>query len=82
MLQVPFIRENKEAIITGLAKRNFDATTILDQVINTDESRRALQSELDNTKAESNSISKEIGNLYKSGKANEANALKEKTTAK
>jgi len=80
MLQVPFIRENKEAIITGLAKRNFDATTILDQVINTDESRRALQSELDNTKAESNSISKEIGNLYKSGKANEANALKEKTT--
>ncbi|WP_299884820.1 serine--tRNA ligase [uncultured Lacinutrix sp.] len=80
MLQVPFIRENKDAIITGLAKRNFDATTIVNEVIAVDEARRALQSELDNTKAESNSISKEIGNLYKSGKAAEANILKEKTT--
>ena len=81
MLQVPFIRENKDAVIAGLARRNFDATTIVNEVIVVDEARRTLQSELDNTKAESNTISKEIGNLYKSGKATEANVLKEKTGA-
>ena len=44
-----------------------------------DEKRRSLQTRLDNTLAESNSISKEIGALYKSGKAAEANVLKERT---
>lgn len=79
MLQVSFIRENKEAVIAGLTKRNFDAKAIIENVISVDDSRRALQTELDNTKAESNTISKQIGDLYKSGKATEANVLKEKT---
>ena len=80
MLQVPFIRENKDLVIERLAKRNIDATSMIDQVILFDEERRSIQTELDNTLAESNSISKEIGNLYKSGKAEEANLLKEKTS--
>ncbi|MHB0754857.1 serine--tRNA ligase [Polaribacter sp. M15] len=80
MLQVHFIRENKATVLEGLAKRNFaDAETIIEQVLTADENRRATQVELDNTLAESNKISKEIGNLYKSGKAQEANVLKEKT---
>jgi seryl-tRNA synthetase len=80
MLQVHFIRENKATVLEGLAKRNFaDAETIIEQVLTADENRRATQVALDNTLAESNKISKEIGNLYKSGKAQEANALKEKT---
>ena len=79
MLQVPFIRENKEAVIKGLAKRNMDATQMIDEVIALDEDRRSLQAKLDNVLAESNSISKEIGNLYKSGEAKKANELKEKT---
>ncbi len=78
MLQVPFIRENKEAVIAGLAKRNFEATAIVDEVIFADEARKATQTELDNTKAEANAISKQIGELYKSGKATEANILKAK----
>lgn len=80
MLQVPFIRENKALVIERLAKRNIDATQMIDDVINFDEDRKRLQTELDNTLAESNTLSKEIGNLYKSGKAQEANVLKEKTS--
>jgi seryl-tRNA synthetase len=79
MLQVAFIREHKEDVIKRLAKRNIDATEMIEQVLQLDEDRRALQAQLDTTLAESNSISKEIGNLFKSGKAAEANVLKEKT---
>ncbi|MBU3820532.1 serine--tRNA ligase [Flavobacteriaceae bacterium XHP0103] len=80
MLQVPFIRENKELVIAGLVKRNIDAAGMVDQVISLDEDRRRIQTELDNTLAESNALSKEIGNLYKSGQVQEANELKDKTS--
>ena len=80
MLQVPFIRENKEDVIKRLAVRNIDATQMIEDVISLDEDRRHTQTLLDNALAESNTLSKEIGNLYKSGKAAEANVLKEKTT--
>ncbi|WP_026776138.1 serine--tRNA ligase [Polaribacter sp. Hel_I_88] len=80
MLQVNFIRENKATVLQGLAKRNFaNAETIIEQVLTADENRRATQLELDNILAESNKISKEIGVLYKSGQAQKANILKEKT---
>ena len=79
MLQVPFIRENKEDVIKRLAVRNIDASQMIEDVISLDEDRRQTQTLLDNALAESNTLSKEIGNLYKSGKAAEANVLKEKT---
>ena len=79
MLQVPFIRENKDLVINRLAVRNIDATAMIEEVINLDEARRALQTKLDAILAESNAISKEIGILYKSGQAEKANALKSKT---
>lgn len=79
MLQVPFIRENKEDVIKRLAVRNIDASQMIEDVISLDEDRRHTQTLLDNALAESNTLSKEIGNLYKSGKASEANVLKEKT---
>lgn len=80
MLQVPFIRDNKDLVIERLAKRNIDATQMINDVILFDEERRALQAELDNTLAESNKLSKEIGVLYKSGEAEKATVLKAKTT--
>ncbi len=80
MLQVAFIRENKEVVINGLAKRNINATEMVNEAIGLDEERRNLQTKLDNTKAESNTLSKEIGNLFKSGEVQKANLLKEKTT--
>ncbi len=79
MLLVQQIIDNKEAIIEGLAKRNIEAAPILDKVIALDEERRATQTTLDNTLAESNKISKEIGILFKNGEAKKATILKEKT---
>tara|TARA_R110000765_G_scaffold11620_5_gene36688 strand:- start:2705 stop:3976 length:1272 start_codon:yes stop_codon:yes gene_type:complete len=79
MLQLQTIRENKEEIVLALGKRNIDAHTLLDKVLQLDEKRRTTQTQLDNVLAESNSLSKEIGALYKTGKAKEANILKEKT---
>ena len=80
MLQVAFIREYKEDVIKGLAKRNINAEQMVNDAITLDEERRALQTELDSLKAESNTLSKAIGNLYKSGEAQKANLLKEKPT--
>jgi seryl-tRNA synthetase len=80
MLQVQFIRDHKETVLKGLAKRNFaNAESILEEVLTTDEKRRATQVSLDNTLAESNKISKEIGAFFKSGEIKKASLLKEKT---
>ncbi|WP_416446358.1 serine--tRNA ligase [Leeuwenhoekiella sp. A16] len=79
MLHVVDIRENKEEYIKALAKRNFEASAVFEQVLEADEKRRATQAQLDNTLAESNKISKEIGSLFKNGEAQKANILKERT---
>lgn len=80
MLQLHALRTNKDQIAKALKKRNFDAEFHLDKVLSLDEKRRALQTDLDNTLAEGNKLSKEIGILFKSGKAEEANQIKQKTT--
>ena len=81
MLQVNFIRENKKTVLEGLAKRNFaDAENIIEKVLTADENRRGTQVLLDNTLAEANVISREIGQFFKSGEVQKANILKEKTT--
>lgn len=81
MLQVNFIRENKKTVLDGLAKRNFaDAENIIEKVLTADENRRATQVLLDNTLAEANVFSREIGQFFKSGEVQKANILKEKTT--
>lgn len=79
MLQLQLIRQKKEEIVSALKKRNLDAASLIDDILQLDEKRRATQAKLDNTLAESNKLSKEIGMLYKSGKTQEANALKQKT---
>ncbi len=80
MLLVQQIIANKEEYIKALAKRNFDAAPILEKVINLDEERRATQAKLDNTLADSNKLSKEIGMLFKNGEVKKATILKEKTS--
>ena len=80
MLQVQFIRDHKEAVLQGLAKRNFaNAERIIEQVLTADENRRGTQVQLDNTLSESNKMSKEIGAFFKSGEVQKATLLKEKT---
>ena len=81
MLQLQAIREKKDEIISALKKRNIDAAPLVEDVLRLDEKRRATQTKLDATLAESNKLSKEIGMLFKGGKAREANVLKEKTGA-
>ena len=79
MLQLAVIRENRTQVIAALSKRNMDAETLVDTVLNLDEQRRATQVALDNVLAEANVLSKQIGDLMKSGAHSEATALKAKT---
>lgn len=79
MLQVAFIRENKDEVIKRLAKRNLEAKSLVESVVALDEKRRATQVELDNILAESNKLSKDIGALMKNGEKAKAEILKEKT---
>jgi seryl-tRNA synthetase len=76
MLQIAFIRENQEKVIKALAKRNIDATQTVHQVVALDENRRATQLEMDNLLAETNKLSKDIGELMKSGEKSKAEILK------
>ena len=80
MLQIHFIRENKEEVITRLAKKNFEAAAIVERIVELDEKRRNTQVELDNLLAESNKLSKDIGEMMKNGEKAKAEILKEKTT--
>ncbi|MFB9120216.1 serine--tRNA ligase [Bergeyella porcorum] len=79
MLQVNFLRENKERVIAGLHKRNFKTIELVDEAIVADDERRKLQFELDENLAQMNKISKEIGILMKEGKKEDAEVAKAKT---
>ena len=81
MLQLQAIRDRKNEIIEALKKRNIDGGPLIQNVLDLDEKRRATQTQLDSTLAEANKLSKEIGMLFKNGKAQEANVLKEKTVS-
>jgi seryl-tRNA synthetase len=81
MLQVATIRENKEKILAGLAKRNKDFSSQIEEILTLDEKRKKMQNELDNNLAEANKLSKEIGDLFKSGKRDEADAMKPRVAA-
>jgi seryl-tRNA synthetase len=61
MLQVNYIRENREEVIAGLTKKNFKQLALIDQIIQFDEQRRALQVSSDTLAAEANAIAKQIG---------------------
>ena len=79
MLQISYIRENKDLVINGLKKRNFKELELVEEAIALDEQRRLIQTKLDNALAESNKLSKEIGALMKEGKRQEAEVAKAQT---
>ncbi|WP_128331078.1 serine--tRNA ligase [Apibacter sp. HY039] len=79
MLQVAFIKENREKVFNGLKKRNFAKLDLIDEILSMDESRKKIQFELDSELAEMNKISKEVGLLMKEGKKDEAEQSKLKT---
>ena len=80
MLPLSYLREHTEKIKEGLAKRNFPQPELVDKLLETDQKRRSLQSQLDETLSKSNQLAKKIGNLFKSGHAEKANALKSQST--
>lgn len=81
MLQVNYIRENTQEVIERLAKKHFDGSKIIPEIIEWDNTRKLTQTELDSILAESNHIAKQVGQLMKEGKKAEAEDLKNKSTA-
>lgn len=79
MLQLSFIRENKEMVIERLAIKNFDATKLINGVIELDELRRSTQKKLDDSLAKSNQLAKEIGQLFKAGNREAAEKIKQES---
>lgn len=81
MLQLNFIRENKDYVIERLKVKHFkNVEQVIEDLLEADNTRRSVQTESDKIKAESNAIAKQIGMLYKQGKSDEAEALKAKTS--
>lgn len=80
MLQVSFIRQNKERVLQSLRVRNYKQPEILEEVLEVDEARKAAKQELDQTRARAKKIAKAIGGLYKQGKREEAEAKKKEAT--
>ncbi|MEY4791531.1 MAG: hypothetical protein RIT34_338 [Bacteroidota bacterium] len=80
MLEIQRIRQEIDAIIAGLAKRNIDASSTLDEILALDQQWRSAKTSLDQVAAEMNQLAKSIGELFKSGKQEEAATLKAKTT--
>ena len=81
MLQVNYIRENRDQVVERLEVRNFKAVELVDEVIALDERRRQLQTESDSIAAEANAAARQIGELMRQGKREEAEAIKARSGA-
>ena len=79
MLELNYIRENADEIAKRLAIKNIDATETLNKIIDIDAQRRSAQKDLDDNFTEAKALARQIGDLFKSGKAAEANELKART---
>lgn len=80
MLTLKFIAENKELVLSGLEKKCFKATGIVDEILEIDAHRRTTQVTLDASLAELNLLSRSIGQFMKEGKKEEADIAKERTS--
>lgn len=80
MLQVSYIRENRDEVLNRLSVRNFKQPKLVDQIIKLDDDRRQTQTLFDSVSAESNAAAKKIGDLMRQGKKEEAEALKSTTS--
>ena len=81
MLELQRIRENKEEIIERLTVKNFDAATLVEEIIDLDRQRRAKQKMLDDTLARSKQLAKEIGRYFKSGEKEKAEVVRKESLA-
>ena len=79
MLQVSYIRDNREQVLERLAVKNFKQPQLVDEIIQLDEKRRTTQNQMDTVSAQANAAAKQIGELMRSGKKDEAEAIKANT---
>ena len=79
MLKTSYIIPNKEEVIKSLKKRNFDSEDLIAKLISLDERRKIIQTEYENMQAESNTISRQIGQLFKEGNKDEIPELKQRS---
>jgi len=81
MLQVSYIRDNREQVLERLAVKNFKQLHLVDEITGLDEKRRQTQNQMDSVSAQANSAAKQIGELMRNGKKDEAEAVKANTGA-
>ncbi len=79
MLLVPYIRENREHVIERLQRKNFKNVDLVDVIISLDEKRRSIQNQSDTVASEANALAKEVGELMRNGKKEEAEIVKQKS---
>ncbi len=80
MLLVKTITDNPEFVIERLAIKNRDARAQVEKIVELDRQKREIQKQMEDNKAEQNNLAKQIGDLYKQGKKDEADAMKQKST--
>ena len=78
MLEINILRSERDRVVEGLRKRNFSEEDLktIDRILDLDDNRKMVLTNLEQLKAESNQKSKEIGALFKEGKTEEANTLR------
>ncbi len=81
MLQLQYIRDNKEEVIARLSVKNIDAKSSIEKILEIDSDRRKVQNELDTLLNEANILAKQIGELMKAGKKAEAEDMKNRSGA-
>jgi len=81
MLTLKVITENTEEVIAKLAKKHYEARTIIGEVLATDQKRKTSQQVVDKNLAEVNQLSKSIGQWMKDGEKETAEAARSKVTA-
>ena len=76
MLQLSVLRGNIDGVKERLAHRNFKEISLVDDIIQLDDERKRLTFQYDETKAQINNISREIGKLMAGGEKEKAEAKK------
>ncbi len=81
MLQLSVLRENTQEVKERLYKRNPAFLNVVDEVLVLDEKTRAAKQEMENNQAEANKIAKQVGELMKNGKREEAEEVKKQSSS-
>ncbi len=76
MIPLNIIREKTDWVIERLAVKNYQATDTVKAICVLDDKRKETQKVMDGKLAEANALAREIGLLYKNGKAAEADQMK------